>query len=148
MASIGPGIDVVLQREVAARPVADVHEVEQLREPALAFGLDGQHLVHALLDDLAGRVEPQLQPLVLEAVPQLDEREQLAGDVAVLTPAADLVVVELGVLVPERGRLRVLVDVALPAVRGDTAERAAAVDDRDRAADAGGRARAPGSRRR
>ena len=41
---------------------------------------------------------------------------ELAGDVAVLAPAADLVVVELGVLVPERGRLGVLVDVALPAV--------------------------------
>ena len=47
---------------------------------------------------------------MLEPVAQLDEREQLAGDVAVLAPAADLVVVELGVLVPERGRLGVLVD--------------------------------------
>ena len=31
------------EREVAARPVADVHEVEQLREPALALGLDVEH---------------------------------------------------------------------------------------------------------
>ena len=77
----------------------------------------------------------RLQALVLEAVAQLDEREQLAGDVAVLAPTTDLVVVELGVLVPERRRLRVLVHVALPAVRGDPTERAAAVDQRDRAAD-------------
>ena len=78
------------------------------------------------------------EPRVLEAVPELDERDQLARDVAVLAPRADLVVVELGILVPERGRLRVLVDVALPAVRGDAAERAAAVDERDRAADLAG----------
>src|SRR5262245_44435141 len=64
---------------------------------------------------------------------ELDEREQLPGHVAVLAPAADLVVVELGVLVPERGGLRILVHTALPAVRGDTPERAAAVEDRDRA---------------
>ena len=98
IASIGPGSTSFSQREIAAHPVADVHEVEQLREPALALGLDREHLVHALVDDLAGRVEPGREPLVLEAVPQLDERDQLAGDVAVLAPAADLVVVELGVL--------------------------------------------------
>ena len=28
----GPGVDVVLQRDVATHPVTDVHEVEQLRE--------------------------------------------------------------------------------------------------------------------
>ena len=78
------------------------------------------------------------EPLVLEAVPQLDEREDLPGDVAVLAPAADLVVVELGVRGPERGCLRVLVDVALPAHRRDRAERAAAVDERDRAVDPAG----------
>ena len=76
-----------------------------------------------------------VEPRVLEAVPQLDEGHELARHVAVLTPRADLVVVELGIRVPERGRLRVLVDVALPAVRGDRAERAAAVDQRDRATD-------------
>ncbi len=43
--------------------------------------------------------------------------------------------VELGVGVPERGRLGVLVDVALPPVRGDRAERAAAVEEWDRAID-------------
>ena len=75
---------------------------------------------------------------MLEAVPQLDEREDLTGHVAVLAPPADLVVVELGVRVPERRRLRVLVDVALPALRRDRTERAAAVDQRDRAADPAG----------
>ena len=107
-----------------------------------------EHLVHALVDDLARRVETELQPLVLEAVAQLDERDQLARDVAVLTPAADLVVVELGILVPERGRLGVLVHVALPAVRGDTTERAAAVDDRNRAAEMSGELARRDSRRR
>ena len=72
---------------------------------------------------------------VLEPVAQLDEREHLAGDVAVLAPAAHLVVVELGVLVPERGRLGVLVHRLLPPHRGDAAEPAAAVDDRDGAPD-------------
>ena len=77
----------------------------------------------------------RFEPRVLEAVAQLDEREHLAGDVAVLAPAAHLVVVELGVLVPERGRLGVLVHRLLPPQRGDAAEPAGAVDDRDRAPD-------------
>ena len=101
IASIGPGIDIVLQREVATRPVAYVHEVEQLREPALTLGFHRQHLMHALVDDLARRVEPEAQPLVLESVPELDERDQLTRDVAVLAPRADLVVAELGIRVPE-----------------------------------------------
>src|SRR5215470_9178076 len=66
---------------------------------------------------------------------QLDEREHLTGHVAVLAPTADLVVVELRKLVPERGRLRVLVDGLLPAQRRDPAEPAGAVDDRDGATD-------------
>ncbi len=61
--------------------------------------LDLEHLVHALVDDLARRVEAQREPLVLEAVPQLDQRDQLPGDVTVLAPRADLVVVELRVRV-------------------------------------------------
>ena len=69
---------------------------------------------------------------------ELDQGEHLPGDVAVLAPTADLVVVELGIDVPERGRLRVLVDRALPPHRRDTAEPAAAVDDRDRAVDLAG----------
>ena len=40
---------------------------------------------------------------MLEPLVQLDEREDLAGDVTVLAPAADLVVVELRVHVPVRG---------------------------------------------
>ena len=102
IASIGPGSTSFCSAR-AARPVADVHEVEELREPALALGFDIEHLVHALLDDLARRVEAELQSLVLEAVPQLDERDELARDVAVLAPAADLVVVELGVLAQNAG---------------------------------------------
>ena len=86
---------------------------------------------------MSSRIEREagFESLVLEAVAQLDDREELTGHVAVLTPRTDLVVVELGVGVPERGRLRVLVDVALPAHRGHRAERAAAVDQRDRAPD-------------
>ena len=72
---------------------------------------------------------------MLEVVAQLHEREELTRHVAVLAPAADLVVVELGIGVPERGRLGVLVHVALPALGGDGAEGAAAVEDRDRRPD-------------
>ena len=52
------GVDVVVHREVAGHPVAEVHEVEELREAALAFGLDAEHLVDGFLDDLARDVEP------------------------------------------------------------------------------------------
>ena len=80
--------------------------------------------MHGFFDDLAGDVEPTAELAVLEPVPELHECHQLAGHVAVLSPRADLVVVELRVRVPVRGRLRVLVDVTLPAVRGDRTERA------------------------
>src|SRR4249919_3053332 len=45
------GVDVVRQREVAARPVPDVHEVEQLGQPPLPFRLYLEHLREALLDE-------------------------------------------------------------------------------------------------
>src|SRR5262249_40963575 len=64
----GSRVHVVLHREIATHPVAEVHEVEELREAALAFGLDRQHLVHALVDDLARDLEARREPLVLEAV--------------------------------------------------------------------------------
>ena len=79
-------------------------------------------------------------------MPQLHDGEQLARDVAVLAPRADLVVIELGIEVPERRRLRILVDVALPPVRRDRAELTAAVDERDRAPDLARRAHAQGWR--
>src|SRR5690606_34325612 len=83
----------------------------------------------------AGRGRAHAEPRVLHAVEQLHQREHLAGDVAVLAPAADLVVVELGVLVPERGSLGVLVDGLLPAQCGDPAQAALTVDQRNRAVD-------------
>src|SRR5262249_16445865 len=88
------GIDVVVEREVARHPVAEVHEVEQLGQAAFTLGLDREHLEHRFLDDLPRDLEPLAQLRVFEAVPELDERHQLAGDVAVLAPRADLVVVE------------------------------------------------------
>jgi hypothetical protein len=72
---------------------------------------------------------------VLEAVPQLDERDELAGDVAVLAPCADLVVVELGIRVGERGRLRVLVHIAFPPVGRHRPDGSPAVDQRNGAPD-------------
>ena len=36
------GIDVVVEREIARDPVADVHEVEELREATFALRLDAQ----------------------------------------------------------------------------------------------------------
>ncbi len=114
-----PGVHLVGESEVARYPVAEVHEVEELGEPPLTLGLDLDHLVHSLLDYLPGYLEPPRDLRVLEAVPELDQGDQLTGDVAVLSPAADLVVVQLGVRVPERRRLGVLVHVGLPAHRGD-----------------------------
>src|SRR5215211_5586479 len=130
-----PGIDVVVEREVAARPVAHVHQVEELSEPPLALGAHLEHLREGLFDQRARECEPSPELLVLEVVPQLHEREDLTRHVAVLAPPADLVVVELGVGIPERRRLCVLVHVALPALRGDGPEGAAAVEDRDRRPD-------------
>jgi len=52
-------------------------------------------------------------------------------------PADDLVVVELGNRVVEGGQLRVLVDLALPAI-GDRRGQPAAVEERHRAVDPGG----------
>ena len=49
------GVDVVVEGEVAAHPVADVHEVEELGEPALALRLDREDLVPRLLDELGSR---------------------------------------------------------------------------------------------
>src|SRR5918995_3910552 len=129
------GVDIVVEREVTARPVAHVHEIEELREPPFALGAHLEHLRQCFFDQRACEREPPPDLLVLEAVPQLHEREELTCDVAVLAPPADLVVVELGVGVPERRRLGVLVHVALPALRGDGTESAAAVEDRDRRPD-------------
>ena len=71
-------------------------------------------------------------------MPQLDEREDLARHVAVLTPAADFVVIELGIEVPEGRRFRVLVHALLPTLRGRRADRASSVDERDRPSDPAG----------
>ncbi len=70
------GVDVVVEGEVAARPVADVHEVEQLRESSFPLGAHLEHLRERLLDQGARQREPLVELLVLEAVPQLDEREE------------------------------------------------------------------------
>ena len=77
----------------------------------------------------------------LEAVAELDQRQHLAGHVAVLTPTAQLVVADLGQGVAEGRRLGVLVDLVLPAHGGHTAEGARAVDQRPRAADGPGQRR-------
>src|SRR5215218_2832380 len=100
-----PGIDVVVEREVAARPVAHVHQVEELSEPSLALGAHLEHLREGLFDQRARECEPSPELLVLEVVPQLHEREDLTRH------------------------------VALPALRGDGPEGAAAVEDRDRRPD-------------
>ena len=87
-------------------------------------GLDGREL----LGDLGGLV----------VVAEQDERQDLAGDVAVLAPAGDLAVDHVGQLAgPGRG-LGALVELRLPAGGGHAAERAAAVDDRHGAGQAAG----------
>src|SRR4051812_36998989 len=88
-------IDVVVERQVRARPVAEVDEVEELREPTFPASLDLEDLHDGFVDERArgrGAVE---QTRVCEPVLELDEREHLTRHVAVLTPATDLVVIEL-----------------------------------------------------
>ena len=70
-------------------------------------------------DDLEHLLVHQREPAGdvrgLVPVAQLDQREDLAGDVAVLAPPAQLVVADLGQHVGEGGRLGVLVHLVLPA---------------------------------
>jgi hypothetical protein len=82
-----------------------------LGEPPLAGGAHLEHLDQRLFDETASEGEAPVELLVLEVVAQLDQREDLTCDVAVLTPTTDLVVVQLGIGVPERGRFGVLVHV-------------------------------------
>ena len=60
-------------------------------------------------DDLGDQVVDQLEAAadlgVLVVVAQLDQREHLAGDVAVLAPAGHLVVAQLGTRLAKAGAL-------------------------------------------
>ena len=95
--------------------------------------VDVDDRVDDLVEDVVGEVEPARDLRVLEVVPEPHDGHHLAGDVAVLAPAADLVVRHLRERGRERGGLGVLVDLALEAVGRHAAERVAAVGDRDRA---------------
>ena len=75
---------------------------------------------------------------MLEVVAQTDERDGLPREVAVLAPPGDLVMAELGLGVPERRDLGVLVHLRLPPLGGHSAHRATAVDQRDGPADVAG----------
>ena len=89
--------------QVQRHEVAEEDEVEQLGEGALALG---PHLVRPSATTSSTTSRDELEAAadlrVLVVVAQVDEREHLAGDVAVLAPAADLVVAELGVRVRRR----------------------------------------------
>ena len=74
-----------------------MHEVEELGEGALALGLARRGPRATTSSTIVvDEVEAAGDLRVLEVVAELDEREHLAGDVAVLAPAADLVVAQLG----------------------------------------------------
>src|SRR5436190_405062 len=129
-------IDAFVRRHVQAdhRPV--VHEVEHLREAALARGLHLFDAGHDLFGPLPHEIEAPHDLRVLVVVAQEHEREHLAGHVAVLRPSRDLVVRQLRDGVHERGDLRVLVHLVLPPHRRNRSEPAAAVHEWDRAPDA------------
>ena len=91
-------------------------------ELALALGPDLLDAGHDLFEQRANDVEPARHLRVLELVAQVHEREQLAGHVAVLAEALDLVVAQLRVGVPERRGVGVLVHLVLPAGGGHGAE--------------------------
>ena len=76
---------------------------------------------------------------VLGVVAEVDQGDELAGDVAVLAPPGDLVVAQLGVDVENAGALGVLVDLRLPPQRRPPRRGPVSpVDERDGAADAPG----------
>src|SRR5438046_79822 len=72
---------------------------------------------------------------MLEIVAQGHEGDRLPGEVAMLAPARDLVVTELGLGVPERRDLCVLVHLRLPPLGSHRAEHPAPVDKWDRSPD-------------
>src|SRR3546814_11540222 len=81
--------------------------------------------------DGPGDVETTLYLWVLEVGTESPDRRDLAGDVTVLAPSADLVVAHLRDAGREGGGLGVLVDLALEAVGRGLAEVAPAVGYRD-----------------
>src|SRR5205085_2121103 len=122
--------------ELEGDEVTDESEVEELRELAFALGPDLFDAGDDFVQHRQRHLEATGDLRVLELVPQVDEGEDLPRDVAMLTPTLHLVVAELGMRVPERRRVRVLVHLRLPAGRRHRADVAAAVDERDRATDA------------
>src|SRR5690606_24252532 len=85
------GVDAGVEREVQRGEVADEHEVEQLRQRALALGADLLDGAHDLFEHLVDELEAPHHLGMLEVVAQMDGAQHLAGDVAVLAPPAQLV---------------------------------------------------------
>ncbi len=79
-------------------------------------------LAHDLVDEVVHQAEPPVDLGVLEVVPELDERQDLTGDVTVLAPPCDLVVAQLGHAVGEGRHLGVLVALGLPPLGRDRAQ--------------------------
>src|SRR3546814_17931227 len=94
--------------------------------------------VDYLVVDVPSELEAAGDLRVLEVVTEAHDRRDLAGDVTVLAPSADLVVAHLRDAGREGGGLGVLVDLALEAVGRGLAEVATAVGDGDGAGDLAG----------
>src|SRR3546814_12007260 len=85
--------------------------------------------VDYLVVDVPSELEAAGDLRVLEVVTEAHDRRDLAGDVTVLAPSADLVVAHLRAAGREGAGLGVLVALALDAVRRGRAEVAPAVAD-------------------
>src|SRR5580692_2061969 len=105
------------------------HQVEELSQVPLTLGAHLDDVSYDLSKHIRDEGEAPGQLGMLGVVAQIDEGDDLAGDVPVLAPAGDLVVTELGVDRGEGGRLGVLVDLRLPSERGGGADGLGAVHE-------------------
>ena len=93
----GAGVDPFLGGQVERDEVAHQDEVEELGQIPLALGPDLDDVGHDLPEELGDQLEAPDHLGVFGVVAEVDQGHDLAGDVAVLAPAGDLVVAELGI---------------------------------------------------
>jgi hypothetical protein len=115
------------QAQVRRDQVPDLHEREQPGQVRTAARLDLVHVGAGTPGDLLRQREPRRDVAVLAGVAERDHREPIP---APGRPPDHLVVVELRQRGGERRHLRVLVELRLPAHRGDRGDAVGAPHDR------------------
>src|SRR5688500_10359453 len=130
-------VHLVPEPDVDRRQLCDEDQRQDPRDDTLAFGRHLDDLSDGILDQGSGYLETKLDALVLVLIPEEHHHEAGLRDVAELVPTDDLVVIELRDLVPERGGLAVLVQVALEPVRGGRSDPRSSIDHRDPIVDRG-----------